>query len=131
MNINISNTLLESLDIKLLILEKRLVSASMPVSEKTKQIVGILHGGASAALLETVASIGSYLNIDPTTHDAVGTELNISHLKAMKDGYVLANATPIRIGRTIHVWDVKIVDMDRQDQIVATGRCSLLIRKKS
>jgi 1,4-dihydroxy-2-naphthoyl-CoA hydrolase len=129
MNISTENTLLESLEIKLITSEKNLVSASMPVSNKTKQIAGILHGGASAALLETVASIGSYLNINTTTHAAVGTELNISHLKAMKEGFVLANATPIRIGKSIHVWDVKILNMADHSQIVATGRCSLFIRK--
>jgi 1,4-dihydroxy-2-naphthoyl-CoA hydrolase len=129
MEFGIKNTLLESLEIVLIKLEKNLVSASMPVSGKTKQIAGILHGGASAALLETVASIGSYLNIDTKTHAAVGTELNISHLSSMSEGFVLAEASPIRIGKSIHVWNVVITDHEDRNKIVATGRCSLFIKK--
>src|SRR6476619_7540695 len=86
------------------------VVATMPVDHRTQQPFGLLHGGASAALAETVASLGAYLNVDPETQAAVGVELNANHLRGKTEGIVTATATPVRRGRTIHVWDIKIED---------------------
>jgi 1,4-dihydroxy-2-naphthoyl-CoA hydrolase len=123
-----SPTLVDSLGIEFITLRKEEVVAKMPVDHRTRQIEGILHGGASAALIETIASVGSYLNIDPETQIAVGTELNVSHLSSAKESLVFGRGTPIRIGKTMHVWMVEI----RQDQrIISTGRCSLYIMKRS
>ena len=123
-------TLLESLDIEFLILSKEKVSARMPISNKTKQIFGVLHGGASAALLETVASVGSCLNIKMDSQNALGIELNISHLRSMREGFVVATATPIRLGKSIHVWTVTIANEADSAFIVAEGRCSVFIKDK-
>ena len=105
-----------------------LVIATMPVNENTRQPFGILHGGASAALAETVASLGAYMNVDPETQAAVGVELNANHIKAKRDGIVTATATPIQRGRTIHVWDIRIEDEDRK--LVCVSRCTLAIVSK-
>ena len=105
-----------------------LVIATMPVNENTRQPFGILHGGASAALAETVASLGAYMNVDPETQAAVGVELNANHIRAKKDGVVTATATPIRRGRTIHVWDIRIEDEEKK--LVCVARCTLAIVSK-
>ena len=101
------------------------VVATMPVDSRTKQPFGLLHGGASAALAETVASIGAFLNVDPDTQAAVGVELNANHLRAKTDGLVTATATPLHRGRTIHVWEFRIVD--EESRLVCVSRCTLAI----
>ena len=105
-----------------------LVIATMPVNENTRQPFGILHGGASAALAETVASLGAYMNVDPETQAAVGVELNANHIRAKRDGIVTATATPVRRGRTIHVWDIRIEDEEKK--LVCVSRCTLAIVSK-
>ncbi len=102
------------------------VVLEMDVTPKVHQPMGLLHGGASAVLAESAASIGAYLNCDTTTTYAVGTDLNISHLRARKDGSVRATATPIRKGRSMHVWNIDVVDQDGEP--VAAARCTLAIR---
>lgn len=83
--------------------------ATMPVDERTKQPFGILHGGASCALAETVGSMASALLIEDLEKErAVGLEINANHLKAVRDGLVKAVAKPIHIGKKTHVWDIKI-----------------------
>jgi 1,4-dihydroxy-2-naphthoyl-CoA hydrolase len=99
----------------------------MPVGPKVHQPMGLLHGGASAVMAETAASIGAYMNCDPTTEYAVGIELNISHLRARSEGTVTAVGTPIRKGRAVHVWTVDIRDQD--GSAVATARCTLAIKR--
>lgn len=130
MHFTTKNTLIEALGITLELLDKNKVVASMPVDHRTKQIVGVLHGGASAALLETVASIGSCLNIDMNSQNALGTELNISHLRAVADGSITAVATPARLGKTLHVWDVSIHVTGNPGMLVSKGRCSVYVKNK-
>lgn len=96
---------------------------SMPVNKKTHQPYGLLHGGASAALIETIGSVASNLCIDPKTQIAVGIELNCSHLRGVRSGTVFAVCTPIRIGRTLHVWDVKI--KTETQKICCVGRLTV------
>lgn len=81
---------------------------SMPVDERTKQPAGLLHGGASAALAETIGSVASTLCIDLDKQAAVGIELNCSHLRGARNGEVHAVCKPIRVGRSIHVWEINI-----------------------
>lgn len=125
-----SDTLLESLGIEFLTMDKNLLIAKMPVDHRTQQIEGILHGGASAALVETLASVGSYLHINPETHFAVGTELNISHLSSAKEGWVTGTAKPVRIGRNVHVWNVELQSEDNK-KMISVGRCSLLVKERT
>jgi len=104
------------------------VVATMPVDQRTKQPFGILHGGASLALAETVASLGATANVDRQEFVAVGLEINANHIRAKSEGTVTATATPIHIGKTTHVWDVRITD--EEERPVCVSRCTLAIRPK-
>ncbi|MEH6565422.1 MAG: hotdog fold thioesterase [Halopseudomonas sp.] len=84
------------------------ISASMPVDSRTHQPYGILHGGASVVLAESVGSIASHLCIDSSRFYCVGLEVNANHLKAVKSGRVTALAKPLHLGRTTHVWDIRL-----------------------
>lgn len=84
------------------------LTARMPVDERTRQPFGILHGGASVVLAETLGSVASLLIIDAEKHRAVGLEVNANHLRSVKNGYVTGVCTPLHIGGKTHVWDIKI-----------------------
>jgi 1,4-dihydroxy-2-naphthoyl-CoA hydrolase len=99
------------------------VVASMPVTWRVHQPFGLLHGGASAVLAESVASIGG--NLAAQGRAVVGIELNASHLRAVSSGVVRATAVPVRIGRTLHVWDIDI--RDDSDRPVCKARCTLAV----
>ena len=117
-----------AMGIEIVSLTPEKVVATMPVDHRTQQPFGLLHGGASAALAETVASLGAYLNVDPETQAAVGVELNANHLRGKTEGIVTATATPVRRGRTIHVWDIRIED--EESRLVCVSRCTLAIVNK-
>ena len=104
------------------------VVATMPVDDRTRQPFGLLHGGASAALAETVASLGALMNVDRETQAPVGVELNANHLRAKTEGVVTATATPLHRGRTIHVWEIRIED--EESRLVCVSRCTLAIIKQ-
>ena len=101
------------------------VVATMPVDERTRQPFGILHGGASMALAETVASIGAASKVDLEQFAAVGQEINGNHLRGKSSGTVTATAVPVHIGRTSHVWSVEI--RDEEQRLVCVSRCTLAI----
>lgn len=101
------------------------VVATMPVDERTRQPFGILHGGASVALAETVASLGAVMNVDLERSTAVGLEINANHLRAKREGVVRATATPFHMGRSTQVWDIRIVD--EENRAVCVSRCTLAI----
>lgn len=102
--------------------------AKMPVDHRTKQRFGILHGGASAVLAETVASVGAWLNIDEEKFSAVGIEINCSHLKSVSSGFVTATARPLKIGRSIQFWEIKLVN--DQNEPTCESRCTLAVIPK-
>lgn len=114
-----------AIGIEITTLTPDLVVATMPVDQRTRQPFGLLHGGASAALAETVASLGAFMNIDQKTQAAVGVELNANHIRGKREGIVTATATPIQRGRTIHVWDIRI--NDEEGRLVCASRCTLAI----
>ena len=118
-------TLLKTLDINVTEATKDRVVATMPVTPKVHQPFGLLHGGASVALAETVASTGAFMNCDPATHTSVGIEINANHLRGKKDGMLTAVATPVHKGRSTHVWEVKITD--EAGKMVCISRCTLAI----
>jgi uncharacterized protein (TIGR00369 family) len=120
--------LADALGIDVVELTATRVIATMPVDNRTKQPFGILHGGASLALAETVASLGATANVDRAEFVAVGLEINANHIRAKSEGMVTATATPIHIGKTTHVWDVRIIDEDERP--VCVSRCTLAIRPK-
>ena len=101
---------------------------SMPVDERTKQPYGLLHGGASCALAETVGSVASALVIDTTKQICVGLEINANHLRGVRDGTVIATATRIHIGNSTHVWDIKI--HNEQEKLICVSRLTLAILAK-
>lgn len=84
------------------------LKARMPVDRRTRQPDGLLHGGASVALAETLASLASTFVVDRGKQSCVGLEINANHVRAAREGFVYGIATPIHLGRTTHVWDVRI-----------------------
>jgi 1,4-dihydroxy-2-naphthoyl-CoA hydrolase len=122
-------TLLEALGIEITELGEGRVVATMPVDHRTHQPFGLLHGGASVALAETVASIGAYALVDQETENVVGLEINANHIRAVRSGIVTATGTVLHRGKTTMVWDIKIVD--EQQRLVCVSRCTIAIIKKS
>lgn len=117
--------LADTLGIEVLELQPKRVVARMQVNEHTRQPFGILHGGASLVLAETVASLGACLNVDLERQMAVGLEINANHVRAKSEGMVTGTGTPAHIGRSTQVWEIRIVD--DEDRLVCLGRCTLAV----
>ncbi len=100
----------------------------MPVDNRTKQPYGLLHGGASCALAETIGSLGSHFVIDPDKFICVGLEINANHVRSARAGFVTAKCTPLHIGASTHVWDIKIYD--EREKLVCISRLTVAILKK-
>lgn len=124
-----SETLLTTLGIEIVEATKQRVVATMPVGPRVHQPFGLLHGGASVALAETVASTGAWMNVDQAAEWVVGIEINANHLRARRDGLVTATATPVHVGRRTQVWDVRIAD--EEGKTVCVSRCTLAVVPKS
>lgn len=121
----LKDTLLEALNIEIKEISPERVVATMPVNEATRQPVGLLHGGASVALAETVASIGTWNLIDQKTQAAVGLEINANHLRGKREGIVTAIGTPLHKGKRTMIWDIRINDED--DKLICVSRCTIAI----
>jgi 1,4-dihydroxy-2-naphthoyl-CoA hydrolase len=121
------NTMIDALGMEILQLEKGKVVAKMPVDERTRQPFGLLHGGASVALAETVASIGAYELVDKETEGIAGLEINANHVRPKNDGFVTAVGTVLHQGKTTMVWDIKI--MDEQERLICISRCTIAVLK--
>lgn len=104
------NTIGEVLDIRFEAVDDDSLTASMAVDHRTHQPYGLLHGGASVVLAETLGSMASYLCIDPGTHYCVGLEVNANHVRGVRSGRVTGVARAVHIGRTTHVWDIRLSD---------------------
>ena len=124
-----SSTMVENLGIKITDIGENFVSGKMPVDKRTKQPFGLLHGGASVALAETLGSVGAGMNIDRASQSVVGIEINANHLKAVKRGWVFGKANAIRIGRKIQVWEIDI--KDENDNFVCKSRLTLAVIEKN
>lgn len=98
------------LEIKATEIDSHSITATMPVNDKTRQPFGILHGGASVVLAESIGSIASNLIIDPDIYKGVGLEINANHLRPVATGLVTAVCTAVHIGKQTHIWDVRIAD---------------------
>lgn len=118
-------TMGEQLGIEFVELTKERVVARMPVEKRVHQPFGLLHGGASVALAETVASIGAWLNVGESGKTAVGLEINANHVRGKRDGVVTATATPLHLGRATHVWEIKLTD--EAGKLVCISRCTMAI----
>lgn len=113
------NTIGEVLDIRFESCDEQSLSASMPVDHRTLQPHGILHGGASVVLAETVGSVASYQCVDTTRFYCVGLEVNANHLRGVRSGRVTAVARAIHIGRTTQVWDIRLTCDDGKASCVS------------
>ena len=124
-----TSTMVENLGIEIIDVGKNFISGKMPVDERTKQPFGLLHGGASVALAETLGSIGAGMQIDHSSQSVVGIEINANHLKSVKSGWVFGMATAVRIGRKIQVWEIDI--KDKNDNYVCKSRLTLAVIEKN
>ena len=101
------------------------LKATMPVDQRTRQPYGLLHGGASVVLAETLGSVGAAFVVDRSKYDCVGLEINANHLRGVREGFVTGIARPIHIGKTTQVWDIRI--HDNRDKIVCISRITIAI----
>lgn len=122
-------TMGEHLDIRFTEIGDDYIVATMPVDHRTRQPMGLLHGGASAVLAETLGSVASFCVIDPAESVCVGLEINANHLRAARDGRVTGRCTPIHIGRQIHVWDIRI--QDEAGKLVCVSRLTVSVQPKN
>ncbi|MHB0756452.1 PaaI family thioesterase [Polaribacter sp. M15] len=126
-NLN-KNTLMETLHMEFVDVGKDFVTAKMPVNSSVHQPYGLLHGGATAALAETVGSCASALFVDTKIKIVKGIELSINHVKSKKQGTVYATAKPIHKGRTTHLWEIKVVD--ENDQLISICKLTNIVLDK-
>lgn len=122
------NTLIEALGIEITHIEAGKVVATMPVDKRTRQPWGLLHGGASVALAETVASVGAFELVDKESEGVAGLEINANHVRPVTEGYVTAVATVLHQGKTTMVWDIKITDQEQR--LCCVSRCTMAIFKR-
>ncbi len=114
------NTMGSHIGIEFTEIGENYLKGRMPVDERTRQPYGLLHGGASATFAETLGSVAAALTVDPSKHICVGLEINANHIRGVREGYVIGTATPLHIGRTTQVWDIKI--HDEKEQLVCVSR---------
>jgi 1,4-dihydroxy-2-naphthoyl-CoA hydrolase len=117
------NTLMEHLGIEYLEIGDDYLKARMPVDDRTRQTAGILHGGASAALAETLGSIAAGLCVDRERQRIVGLEINANHIRRVKEGWVTGITRPIHVGKTTQIWEIRI--SDERDKLVCISRLTV------
>ena len=120
-----ANTMIEHLGIEFIELGDDFLRARMPVDRRTVQPASLLHGGASVALAETLGSAASFLCIDPAQFAVVGVEVNANHVRSVRDGWVIGTARPLHLGKSTHVWDIRIVD--EQERLVCISRLTMAV----
>ena len=123
------NTMVEFLGIKITNLGDDFLEATMPVDERTKQPMGLLHGGANVVLAETLASIASSLVVDTDKQYTVGLEINANHLKSVKNGLVKGITRPIHIGKKTQVWEIKI--FSEKEELTCISRITITVLDKN
>ncbi len=123
------NTLMETLDIEFVDIGKDFLVARMPVTSKVYQPDGVLHGGATVALAESVGSAVSYMSVDYMNETIRGIIISANHLKSVKEGYVFAKATPLHKGKSTQLWEIKITD-DNGNLISHCKLSTMVLNKK-
>ena len=121
-------TMVEHLGIKFTHIDTEEIRATMPVDKRTIQPYGILHGGASVALAETLGSVAAHSCIDATKYQSVGLEINANHIRSVKSGNVTGIARPVHMGRSTHVWAIDI--SNEEGKLVCTSRLTMAIIEK-
>tara|TARA_R110001592_G_scaffold14600_4_gene65049 strand:+ start:325 stop:744 length:420 start_codon:yes stop_codon:yes gene_type:complete len=123
-----NNTMVEHLGIEIIEVGADFMRAKMPVDHRTKQPMGLLHGGASLALAETLGSVAAHSVVDPEKQYCVGLEINGNHIKSVKEGWVYGLARPHHIGRKTQVWEIKITN--ENDDLVCISRITMAVMDK-
>ena len=121
-------TMTEHLGVEWVELGKDFFKAKMPVDHRTIQPYGLLHGGASCVLAETIGSVASHLVIDPIQFYCVGIEINANHIRSAKEGFVYGTCSPLHIGSSTHVWDIRITN--EEEKLICISRLTVAIMKK-
>jgi 1,4-dihydroxy-2-naphthoyl-CoA hydrolase len=122
------HTIAEHLGIEFTEIGKDYLIAKMPVDKRTHQPMGLLHGGASVVLAETLGSVASFLCIkDPDNYHAVGLEINANHIRSVRKGWVYGRCEAIHVGRSTHIWDIKITNED--NKLVCISRLTVAVIK--
>ena len=121
-------TMTEHLGIEWVEVGKNFLKAKMPVDHRTIQPYGLLHGGASCVLAETIGSVASHLVIDPIQFYCVGIEINANHIRSAKEGFVYGTCSPLHIGSSTHVWDIRITN--EEEKLICISRLTVAIMKK-
>ena len=119
------DTLMGTLGIDILEAEEGRIVATMPVDHRTHQPMGLLHGGASVALAETVASMGGFLLVDSDNEAVVGLEINANHIKGKRGGIVTATGTVLHRGKKTQIWEIRITD--EENELICISRCTLAV----
>ncbi len=120
-----NQTMIEYIGIKFTEVGENFLKATMPVDNRTIQSYGLLHGGASVTLAETIGSIASASVVDKEKYYCVGLEINANHIRSAKSGFVVGTVTPVHLGNKTHVWEIKIVD--NQEKLVCISRLTVAI----
>lgn len=120
--------MIEYLNIEFTEVTSDTLTAKMPVDHRTKQPLGLLHGGASVVLAETVGSVASYMCLDTQTQYSVGLDINANHIRAMTEGHVYGTAKALHIGKRTHVWEIRI--LNESQQLVCISRLTLAVVDK-
>ena len=120
-------TMSEHLGIEWLDLGDDFIKAKMPVDHRTNQPYGLLHGGASCVLAETLGSVASYLVIDSSQFYCVGIEINANHIRSVKNGFVYGVCSPLHLGSSTHVWDIRIAN--EEGKLVCISRLTVAVMK--
>src|ERR1700676_1297271 len=123
-----ANTMNELIGIKFIEVGENYLKATMPVDNRTRQAYGLLHGGASVTLAETVGSVGSVMVVDPEQFYCVGVEINANHIRSVREGFVTATAIPLHLGFSSHIWEIKIVD--NYEKLVCASRLTVYVKRK-
>ena len=119
------NNMVAHLGIEFTAIDATSLSARMPVDRRTRQPAGLLHGGASVALAETLGSFAAYLTVDDTRFSCVGLEINANHVRAMTGGSVHGTTRPLHLGGRTQIWETRIVD--EQDRLVCISRLTIAV----
>lgn len=122
------HTLAETLGIEFTQIGEDFIEAKMPVDARTHQPFGLLHGGASVALSETLGSVAANLCVDGTKYQCVGIEVNANHLRSVSSGWVTGRATALHVGRSIQVWETRIAD--EAGNLVCVSRLTVKVQEK-
>ena len=126
---SVKNTMIDHLGIEMIELGDDFIKARMPVDHRTHQPMGLLHGGASVALAETLGSAGAMLSVDLAKYNVVGLEINANHIRAVREGWVYAVARPLHRGRTTQLWEIRVTDA--ADKLVCISRLTMAVLEKS